>query len=100
MKSDVAMAVDGPRGPIAEAKEGSLALARATRSMVVPTGAAASREWTLERAWDKMRLPKPFSRVVLVFGEPCDPEGLDRESLSERIAEANLRARALVEASS
>jgi hypothetical protein len=50
-------------------KEGVIQLARATGLPVIPFGAAA---WPARRfgSWDRMMLPRPFGRVVLVVGAP------------------------------
>jgi hypothetical protein len=66
----IAMAVDGSRGPIERLKPGALALAQQTGAALLPMGAAASRAIVLARAWDRMHIPWPGSRVVLVLGPP------------------------------
>jgi hypothetical protein len=60
---------DGPRGPAERVKPGLVYLASRTGFPVVPVASAASREWTL-RSWDRFRIPKPFARVVVAYGEP------------------------------
>jgi lysophospholipid acyltransferase (LPLAT)-like uncharacterized protein len=65
----VAFTLDGPRGPAREAKAGALWLASVTGSPIVPFHAEADRSWTT-RSWDRTQIPKPFSRVSLVIGEP------------------------------
>lgn len=68
---------DGPRGPRYVAKVGAVLLARFARVPVQPLGIAAQRSWRLG-SWDRMVVPKPFSRVVVVIGEPLDiPRDLD-----------------------
>jgi lysophospholipid acyltransferase (LPLAT)-like uncharacterized protein len=58
---------------------------------VVPVGISATREWRL-RSWDHFRIPKPFSRVEIVFGESLSvPADLAREEVlafSPRIEQA------------
>jgi len=60
---------DGPRGPAETVKPGVVALARMTGAPVVPLAFAASAEWRA-RSWDGFRIPKPFARCVVRFGEP------------------------------
>jgi len=60
---------DGPRGPAETVKPGVVALARMTGAPVVPLAVAASAEWRA-RSWDGFRIPKPFARCVVRFGEP------------------------------
>lgn len=60
--------IDGPRGPFGMVKPGAIRLAHATDSIIVPIYVAAERAW-YARSWDRFMIPKPFSRVVLRFGE-------------------------------
>jgi len=68
---------DGPRGPIYQVKPGAVVLSQMTGAALVPVGAAADRCWRL-RSWDRLLVPKPFARVLLVVGEPqvvaADPD--------------------------
>lgn len=66
---DVAIAVDGPRGPARTAQPGASAAARATGAALVPMGAACVSSWRLA-SWDGFELPMPFSRVVIALGDP------------------------------
>ena len=61
--------LDGPRGPAQVAQPGAVWLAKATGNPVLPFHLEASRYWSL-RSWDRTQIPKPFSRVALVVGEP------------------------------
>jgi lysophospholipid acyltransferase (LPLAT)-like uncharacterized protein len=36
---------------------------------IVPVAFAARKAWRL-RSWDRLILPKPFSKAVCVYGEP------------------------------
>lgn len=60
---------DGPRGPAETVKPGVVTLARLTGAPVVPLSFAGSAEWRA-RSWDGFRIPKPFARCVVRFGEP------------------------------
>jgi len=62
--------VDGPKGPHRKMKKGMLALTKETGAVFIPMTCSGYRVITLERAWDKTILPKPFSKVVVDFGEP------------------------------
>jgi lysophospholipid acyltransferase (LPLAT)-like uncharacterized protein len=93
---------DGPRGPREEAQAGAVFAASRAGVPLVPLGAAAANAWEL-RSWDRFRIPKPFSRVVLVHGEPIHPppdlegEGLERYRalLEEGLRTVNGRAERL-----
>ncbi len=66
---DVAFTPDGPRGPRGVAKPGAMRAAMLGGGAVVPVGATASSWWRL-RSWDRFAIPRPFSRVRLVYGSP------------------------------
>ena len=87
-------AVDGPRGPAGVAQPGAVWLAGAAGQPVLPFHLEASRFWEL-RSWDRTQIPKPFSTVALVVGEPLVvppdvPDGA-REALRLEL-ESRLRA--------
>ena len=63
--------IDGPRGPFGVVKPGAIRLAHATGSVIVPFYTRADRAW-YARSWDRFFLPKPFSKVVLRFGEKIE----------------------------
>jgi lysophospholipid acyltransferase (LPLAT)-like uncharacterized protein len=85
---------DGPRGPAETVKMGLVYLASRSGLPVVPVSASATREWRLH-SWDGFRIPQPFSRLVVAYGEPITvPAELDGEALEpwrERI-ERGLKA--------
>jgi lysophospholipid acyltransferase (LPLAT)-like uncharacterized protein len=66
---DVAVTVDGPRGPAGVVTPGALVISQRTSAPMVPTAASASRAWRL-RSWDRFMIPKPFARVVVAYGDP------------------------------
>jgi lysophospholipid acyltransferase (LPLAT)-like uncharacterized protein len=65
---EVVVVPDGPRGPREVLKPGVIALARLTGAPIVPMAVGASREWRV-RSWDEFRIPRPFARCVMRFGE-------------------------------
>jgi len=78
---NVALAVDGPRGPIHEVKPGVIYLAGKLGKVIVPVASSAKRFWILEKIWDKYLLPLPFTRGVIVYGEPVVVKGIGEEEL-------------------
>jgi lysophospholipid acyltransferase (LPLAT)-like uncharacterized protein len=90
----VVVVPDGPRGPREVLKPGVVRLARLTGARVVPAAFGASSEWRA-RSWDEFRIPKPFSRCVMRFGEPVlvprDIDGAGEETARKEI-EAALNA--------
>ena len=66
---DIAIAVDGPRGPAWCVKPGVLLVARLTGRPIVPVAGCPGVHWRFQ-SWDRFRLPLPFSSAWLVAGEP------------------------------
>lgn len=66
---EMAFTIDGPRGPRHVVKPGPVMLARKTGNPIVAGSAAAQSYWTIN-SWDRLQIPKPFSKVVVVVGEP------------------------------
>lgn len=60
--------LDGPRGPIGKVKPGIIKMARDTNAIVVPFYVSAEQAWFFN-SWDRFMLPKPFSKVILSFGD-------------------------------
>ncbi|MFH1135970.1 MAG: lysophospholipid acyltransferase family protein [Pseudomonadota bacterium] len=60
--------VDGPRGPAGQVKPGAIRLAQAAGAVVVPFFLVADRAWFFN-SWDRFMVPKPLTKVRLVFGE-------------------------------
>lgn len=60
---------DGPRGPVGVVKDGVIFAARASRLPIVPMAYAAKRVRRLA-SWDRMLIPLPFTRGVIVYGPP------------------------------
>lgn len=95
--------LDGPRGPARVAQPGAVWLAGATGNPILPFHLEAARAWTLG-SWDRTQIPKPFTNVSLVIGEPIDipSESTDeqlrlaRELLERRLTVLEKRARELV----
>lgn len=90
---EVVVVPDGPRGPREVLKPGVIALARLSGAPIVPMAVGASREWRL-RSWDEFRIPRPFARCVVRFGEPIHvSRAADRaaEGAARKEVEAALR---------
>ncbi|MFZ5494821.1 MAG: lysophospholipid acyltransferase family protein [Verrucomicrobiota bacterium] len=66
------MAVDGPRGPIYQVKPGVFHLSKLASVPIIPVGVASRDRIVFSKSWNQARLPKPFTRVVVVFGEPFE----------------------------
>jgi len=66
---DVGITIDGPRGPRYVAKRGAAYIARKSGNPVVPFSISAEKKWVM-RSWDQFQIPKPFSRAVVLIGNP------------------------------
>lgn len=62
--------VDGPKGPKYVVKEGVIALAKKTGNPILPICFTAKHFWEV-KSWDKLQIPKPFTRVFIESAEPC-----------------------------
>ena len=65
-----AITPDGPRGPAFQVQSGLIMAAMMSGKPIVPFHYEGVRQWIAEKAWDKHRVPKPFTRVVVSYGEP------------------------------
>jgi lysophospholipid acyltransferase (LPLAT)-like uncharacterized protein len=61
---------DGPRGPRRQAKVGLVFLASHSGRRIVPTAFSAARYWKIPGRWTDLMIPKPFSSVYALSGEP------------------------------
>jgi hypothetical protein len=63
---DVCITPDGPRGPRYGFHPGVIKLAESSGAAIQPIHATFSSAWRL-KTWDKLVIPKPFSRVTVIF---------------------------------
>lgn len=89
--TDVAVAVDGPRGPARTVRRGAAAAALAGGAVLVPIAAACERSWLLS-SWDRFELPVPFSRVAVALGPPLDPDRLGDGGIERALASSGRQA--------
>lgn len=80
----MAFAVDGPRGPIYKVKEGVCAVSKKTQTQIIPVRVVAENAYIFEKAWNKAKLPKPFSKINIHVGTPAiyESANLEKEMLS------------------
>ena len=97
----VAFSLDGPRGPRYQVKPGPVALARASGVPLSTFHIAVERAWVLN-TWDRLILPKPFSRVLVRFGKltpvPQGTTDADLERYQELLQDSLDRVREFSEA--
>lgn len=72
---------DGPRGPLYVAKPGAVLLAKRSGYEICCFHVAVERAWLL-KSWDRMIVPKPFSRASFYITSPIAvPSGATDEEL-------------------
>lgn len=99
----ISITPDGPKGPCFEVKAGIIRIAQRTGAAIHPTAIAAKNKWTF-KSWDRMFLPKPFSKAVMIMGDPIvipselpnDEAEKYRQLLEEKMNELNKFAEARV----
>lgn len=64
----IAITPDGPRGPRQKLQPGVIRAAQLAGVPILPVTAGCSRAWW-PGGWDRFCIPKPFSRVRVVYGE-------------------------------
>jgi len=64
-----AVTVDGPKGPAFVVKPGIIDMAKKVQVPIIPYVCIPLDYWSFN-SWDKFRLPKPFSKVIVYYGSP------------------------------
>ncbi len=83
----VAFTIDGPRGPRYVAKRGPVLLARLSGVPISGFYVAVEHAWVLN-TWDRLMIPKPFSRVFVRFSRKIHvPLDADETQLERSYAE-------------
>ena len=65
---------DGPRGPKYEVQPGAVVMSAKSGVPIMPVSVNCSSCWEM-KSWDRLQIPKPFSKVELVIGEFIHFEG-------------------------
>jgi lysophospholipid acyltransferase (LPLAT)-like uncharacterized protein len=65
----VGITPDGPRGPRMRATDGIVTVARVSGAPIIPCSYSARSRFVLG-TWDRFIIPLPFTRGVIVWGEP------------------------------
>ena len=84
----MAITPDGPKGPPRKVQPGTVHLAQRSGCPVLPVGVAC-RPCKRLSSWDSHRVPAPFARAVITFGDPlCVRDDEDEEDAARRIENA------------
>ncbi len=88
VENDIVMTPDGPRGPCREMSKGIVFLASRSGRAIVPTAFSCERSWRIRGNWSDLVIPKPFSKVYLLAGDPVDvPANVSRDQLVPYVAQ-------------
>ena len=82
--NNVAITVDGPKGPPYKVKEGIIFLAQKTSSPIVPAYAEFERYIRL-KTWDNFLIPLPFTKGRVNVGRPIEVR--EEDSIEEKLRE-------------
>ncbi|MCD7798868.1 MAG: lysophospholipid acyltransferase family protein [Akkermansiaceae bacterium] len=75
---------DGPKGPRYTVHPGAVKLASMSGVPIVPVCIDYSACWRIGKAWDGYAIPKPFSKVSLLWGKELTvPPDLDENGLQK-----------------
>ncbi|MBI9076511.1 MAG: lysophospholipid acyltransferase family protein [Desulfatibacillum sp.] len=74
--------LDGPRGPAGKIKAGVIRLALDSDAVIVPFHVEAENAWYFH-SWDRFMAPKPFSRVILRYGNCISVQGIETDEQFE-----------------
>jgi hypothetical protein len=86
----VGITPDGPRGPRYVFQDGAAALAQLSGAALIPVAWAGRSMWQFG-SWDRMKLPKPFSTVTILVGDPIHVGRDEDQGQARRRIEQALR---------
>lgn len=85
-----AISIDGPKGPLYEIKRGIIDVAKKTKLPILPLAIYPEHFFSF-KSWDQFRLPLPFTKVHIIYGEPLFIDGdlpIEKyESMTQRLRE-------------
>ena len=93
-----AFTLDGPKGPRYVAKPGAVILAKKSGNPIMPFVVECRKFWTVG-SWDRLQIPKPFTRAKLIIDTPIYVNADAEEAqVQEKLREVQLSLDAMVEA--
>lgn len=77
----LAVTPDGPKGPTHVVQGGVMKMAQKSGAPLLPGAFDCRRRWILERSWDRYLIPKPFTKGLILYGDPIPvpPDATDDE---------------------
>lgn len=89
--------IDGPKGPRYIAKKGACLLAKKTGNPLMPFSVEVEKYWEV-KSWDRMQIPKPFSRAKILIADPIFvPKDANEEEIEAKREELQKELDRLVE---
>lgn len=76
----LAVATDGPLGPYHLPKSLTFVLARLTGRRLVPVSFSIKRKISINKRWDKYKIPLPFNEIEIRLNSPIGVSGKDRKN--------------------
>ena len=83
----VAIAVDGPKGPLGQIRPGALYLAQKTKRPIVVTTVVAEKSYRIQKRWDRYEIPLPFTKATVTFSPPIYVDLLNPRQTESKIRE-------------
>lgn len=97
----VCITPDGPKGPLYEVQPGLVKLASLSGVPIIPFLVSYEKYWQAS-SWDRFQIPKPFSKVKVIFGEeirvPAKVSEEELEIVRKKVEEAMLEGLTQAEA--
>jgi lysophospholipid acyltransferase (LPLAT)-like uncharacterized protein len=81
---------DGPRGPKYEVQPGAIVMSAKSQVPILPISVNYKSYWEV-KSWDRLQIPKPFSKVELVLGDLVQFEKSDMKG--EALEDAKIKLR-------
>ncbi len=85
-EGNVMVTPDGPRGPSRKFKAGAVVAAQRSECPLILLGVAYEKKWQL-KSWDMFQIPKPFSKIQLVFSDSVRVDKLAQRDEISRVIE-------------
>jgi len=85
--SMIGITCDGPIGPFRESKPGPAIISNRTGAVIVPLGFNSKQKIVLSKSWDNFYVPLPFSKNILMYGEPIYPENFTGDNAIKDMVE-------------
>ncbi len=81
--TSLAITPDGPQGPRFVIQPGIIFLGQKTSCPIIPISIGLTKYWELP-SWDGFRIPKPFSKAIVIYGDPIEiPPDTKKDELEE-----------------